>query len=550
MEIDLSQDELLKRIAFLEKERDLLNFAMDGSNLGFFNYNFISDTFSVSERLAEILGYSLDEINNISIDQFKELIHPDDKSLVNLTFNNVVSGKITLFQVEVRIRKKNNTWIWILSRAKINRRDENDKPILLSGGIIDLEHRKKIEDELKASETILNEAQRIAKVGNWELDISSNKLKWSNEIFRMFGIDPKIFEESYDAFLNAIHPEDRDRVNNTYNNSLISKRPYKITHRLLMPNGKIKFVEESCETIFDRNDNPIRSLGTVQDITDRMILEIGQKKLLNELLDSKLELESNLYQKENLIEELTQIKEALEISNNEKDKFFSIIAHDLRAPFNGFLGLLEIINNEIDHLSVFELKDYVFDMLKSAENVYELLENLLEWSLIKRNIFNCNPELFNLSLCVPKVTDLLNDQLLNKNINLINELPEEVTVFADLSMVNSLIRNILSNGIKFTNSFGTIWIGLDNSKIANDDETCFYIKDSGIGIPEEIFKNLFKINQKVSRLGTNGECSSGLGLIICKEFVDKNNGKIFVESQEGLGTTFFVILKNKNTIIE
>ena len=317
-----------------------------------------------------------------------------------------------------------------------------------------------------------------------------------------------------------------------------------------MPNGKIKFVEESCETIFDRNDNPIRSLGTVQDITDRMILEIGQKKLLNELLDSKLELESNLYQKENLIEELTQIKEALEISNNEKDKFFSIIAHDLRAPFNGFLGLLEIINNEIDHLSVFDLKDYVSDMLKSAENVYELLENLLEWSLIKRNIFNCNPEIFNLSLCVPKVTDLLNDQLLNKNIKLINELPEEVTVFADLSMVNSLIRNILSNGIKFTNSFGTIWIGLDNSKIANDDEICFYIKDSGIGIPEEIFKNLFKINQKVSRLGTNGENSSGLGLIICKEFVDKNNGKIFVESQEGFGTTFFVILKNKNIIPE
>ena len=187
MEIDLSQDELLKRIAFLEKERDLLNFAMDGSNLGFFNYNFISDTFSVSERLAEILGYSLDEINNISIDQFKELIHPDDKSQVNHTFYNVVNGKITLFQVEVRIRKKNNTWIWILSRAKINRRDENDKPILLSGGIIDLEHRKKIEDELKASETILNEAQRIAKVGNWELDLSTNKLKWSNEIFRMFG---------------------------------------------------------------------------------------------------------------------------------------------------------------------------------------------------------------------------------------------------------------------------------------------------------------------------------------------------------------------------
>jgi PAS domain S-box-containing protein len=160
----------------------------------------------------------------------------------------------------------------------------------------DITERKRAEEALNRTAASLNEAQRIAHIGSWELDITNNILAWSDEIYRMFEIDPAKFGASYEAFLDAIHPDDREAVNYAYTNSLQVKIPYAIDHRLLFPDGRIKYVHERCETFYD-NDKPIRSVGTVQDITERKQAEVAereQRALAEALRDTATALNSTL----------------------------------------------------------------------------------------------------------------------------------------------------------------------------------------------------------------------------------------------------------------
>lgn len=182
------------------------------------------------------------------------------------TFRKLLAeqGKVENFEFEFQ-DKKGKRGYGLLS-AKII--EINNEPCILSQSTI-ITERKAIEEALTQSEARLNDAQRIAHIGSWELDIVNNILTWSDEIYRIFEIDPEKFGASYEAFLNAIHPEDRDLVNKAYTDSLRDKIPYNIVHRLQMPNGRIKYVNEKCETYYNEEGNPLRSVGTVHDITRR-----------------------------------------------------------------------------------------------------------------------------------------------------------------------------------------------------------------------------------------------------------------------------------------
>ncbi|MFA6570537.1 MAG: HAMP domain-containing sensor histidine kinase, partial [Bacteroidota bacterium] len=171
------------------------------------------------------------------------------------------------------------------------------------------------------------------------------------------------------------------------------------------------------------------------------------------------------------------------------------------------------------------------------------LENLLEWSRMQRNAIEFNPESCLLNLIVKQNLDIAGEYAKQKDIELINNIHDNDMVTADMPMLNTVLRNLISNAIKFTPRGGKIEVGTvkssDESKIS---EYCIYVKDSGIGMTQDIISKLFKIDQKVSRPGTENESSTGLGLLLCKEFIEKHGGKIWVESEVNKGSTFFFIL--------
>jgi len=230
--------------------------------------------------------------------------------------------------------------------------------------------------------------------------------------------------------------------------------------------------------------------------------------------------------------------------NRQKDKFNSIIAHDLRGPFNGFLGLTELLAEDIDEMSPEDIKFAATNMRSSAKNLLTLLENLLDWSRMEQNIVPFLPNSYLLKTIISESILTLRDSAEKKEISIYTQIPEDLSVFADSNMFQAIIRNIVLNAIKFTQKEGSIYI--DATQNATD--LIITIKDTGIGMSQKMINDLFKIDVRSSRTGTENELSTGLGLILCKEFIDRHNGQIRVESQEGQGSTFFISFpKKQNT---
>ena len=231
-----------------------------------------------------------------------------------------------------------------------------------------------------------------------------------------------------------------------------------------------------------------------------------------------------------------QRKELREL-NDTKNKFFSIIAHDLRGPLGGFLGLTELMANDSRSFTTEEQSDLVLRLSHSARNIFNLLENLLEWSQIQNGLTIFNPQITGLKDTVTNCLKLFSEQALAKSIELIVEIPSETKINADAYMLQSALRNLISNALKFTPKGGTITI----SATTDDANTAvIVIKDTGIGIGPCMLNNLFKIGVKCGRCGTEGELSTGLGLLLCKEFIEKHDGKLWVESEVGKGSSFFI----------
>ncbi len=220
--------------------------------------------------------------------------------------------------------------------------------------------------------------------------------------------------------------------------------------------------------------------------------------------------------------------------NAEKDKFFSIIAHDLRSPFNTLLGFTNLLAEDLSTLTLEEIKPMVGSMRTSAEKLYTLLQNLLEWSMMQRGLHSFNPKSVLLTnLLVPILTSV-RDSADKKMIGISNDFPENLRLIADEQMFASLMRNLINNAIKFTPTGGGIKI---SAKSMSDNFVEISIRDSGIGMNQTMLDNLFSLETKINREGTEGEPSTGLGLILCKDYAEQHGGKIYVESEVGKGST-------------
>jgi signal transduction histidine kinase/tetratricopeptide (TPR) repeat protein len=256
--------------------------------------------------------------------------------------------------------------------------------------------------------------------------------------------------------------------------------------------------------------------------------QVRLKKKTNTLLKSKNnqlnEANDKLVLSENNLKEL----------NATKDKFFSIIAHDLKNPFQSLLGFSETLSTQIDKLEKNDIVEYSRLINESSQNLFNLLSNLLQWAKSQLGNVNVSPSDTNLYDSLDDVLSFLEITANKKKITITNKVPEEVVIFADKHIVSTLLRNLISNAIKFTNIGGEIII----SSAKTEKEVSISVKDNGKGISEENLKKLFRIDQEYSTKGTENESGTGLGLILCKDLVTQSNGEIFVESILGKGSNF------------
>jgi two-component system, sensor histidine kinase and response regulator len=256
------------------------------------------------------------------------------------------------------------------------------------------------------------------------------------------------------------------------------------------------------------------------------------KKLLLEKKNELEQLNEALHKSKEIIRADAKRLEKL---NAEKDKFFSIIAHDLRSPFAGCIGLTEILATSVENMSNEDIAEYAQTLNETASQINKLLENLLEWARMQMGLIGYNPENENFIEMIANTISLYEKAAKDKKIHFHQQLPENLKVYADTNMVNSIMRNLLSNAVKFTHPKGNIKI---EAQATGNDMIEIQVSDSGIGIPKDLQSKLFRLDQKVSRPGTSGEESTGLGLLLCRDLVQKSGGTFSLESKEGQGSTF------------
>lgn len=332
-----------------------------------------------------------------------------------------------------------------------------------------------------------------------------------------------------DATLNLLEYENNDLVGNPINQILSTDILDNIKPDKLTDESNVKSIETIYKT---KSGEEIPVSLSVTTLKSRKGLTYGALYVARDIRQQR-EAERKIKE---YVKQLKQL-------NASKDRFFSIIAHDLRNPFTAVLGCADILAKDAEKMDGKEIKGFSADLYKQSKSIYDLLENLLEWSRIQTGSMKYNPSNMNLCAFINELTGIYNSLLNQKKISLNVNCNTEIKVFADENMLSTVFRNLTSNAIKFTKEEGSIFIG---AKELDDKFIEVSVKDTGIGIPVDAQEKLFKIDEHLSTKGTNNEEGTGLGLILCKDLVNKNGGEIYLESEPGEGTNFKFTIPKAN----
>lgn len=455
---------------------------------------------------------------------------------------DVILNNCPKYEIIETLPQTGGSFKWI-STTKLPLMDDEGNVIGVLGVFEDITKKKLAEEKLKKSETILRESQRIAQVGSWELNLIINELIWSDEIFRIFEIDPKQFKATYEAFLDAIHPDDREAVNNAYISSVKNRTPYEIVHRLLLKNGTVKFVHERCETIYNEAYIPLRSLGTVQDITERKLAEEELRRYREQLEDLVMERTRELADS-NM--QLQAAKEAAESANRAKSIFLANMSHELRTPMNAIIGFSEIMERVVEDP---KQKSYLSKIQAGGNALLSLINDVLDISKIEAGKLVLKYGPVSIHKLFEETLLIFEHRLVEKNLEYSLDIAPGIpqSVILDEVRLRQILLNLIGNAVKFTHK-GKIGLKVWAEYPLENGHSClnlfFSINDTGIGIPEDQLENIFKpfVQHKV-KSGYDYE-GTGLGLSISRNLITALNGNISVESVVDKGTTFTVILKS------
>ncbi|WP_052503366.1 ATP-binding protein [Lacinutrix sp. Hel_I_90] len=399
--------------------------------------------------------------------------------------------------------------------------------------------------QIERSESNLNQAQQIAKLGSWELDMKTNKLSWSKEMFRIFEKNPETFAVTRETFLDVVSPENRELVLKAYTESVINKTPYQIIYRLDLGNQKMKYVNEQCETFYDEYQNPIKSFGTIQDITERfnnekelLVYKNDLEKLVAERTEELNESKEALL---NLLEDLNSQSLALEKEKVKaqsadlmKSAFLATMSHELRTPMNSIIGFTGILLKELAGPLNEEQKKQIKMVKTSGEHLLGLINDVLDISKIEAGKLKVSFYPFNYLSSLERTIAFLLPQASAKGLKMTTEITEmAITLVSDERRVEQILLNLLSNAIKFSKE-GIILIKVD----VKNNVLITQVIDQGIGISKKDLVKLFMPFIQLQGGLSRAHEGTGLGLAICKNLVEKLGGTIHVDSQLGKGSNF------------
>lgn len=377
----------------------------------------------------------------------------------------------------------------------------------------DLSANIEISKVLEYSEARLARAQAIAHLGNWEWNITTGDLAWTDEIYNIFGLRPQEFEATYEAFLKTIHPDDRQRVSNAVNDTVENDTPYSIVHRIICPDGKEKVVQELGEVLRDEDGRPLRMDGIVQDIT------------------------KDWQTREALVQATRKARKA----DEAKSRFLASMSHELRTPLNAILGFAQILRADIRNPLSVEQVEHCDYIIEGGDHLLKLVNRTLDLAKIDAGQLDLSLDEVHANEVVEDCVAMTTPLGRSRQISVIDEFSygPSVNLHTDHLRFNQIMVNLIANAIKYNKNQGSVTI---KGHKTDDGFLHISVSDTGIGIAEEDRADMFQMFHRIKMTDRPAVEGTGIGLATTKILVENLSGRIGFESEVGVGSTFWIDL--------
>ncbi len=459
---------------------------------------------SVNDRFTEYFGYTQDSLGGLS---FPALFNDDDRHYIRGTLHSLIhEDSAPVIDFEAQTLTQNGQSRWVEWKQKYV-----DGKIYAAGR--DITDIKRKQDDLQRRQLQLSEAEAIGRMGHWHWLIGDDNISWSEEIFRIFGVEQSHFTPGIHSLSDLVHKRDLGRVVQVFQRAIIEEKDYDMEFRIVRPGGDVRFImcEGRCEK--DAEGEVIALYGIMQDMTERMLYE----------------------------QELRAAKDASEQAYIAKSRFLANMSHELRTPLNAIIGFSEMIESQMLG-PIFNEKylEYATSIKDSGTHLLDLISDILDMSKIEAGKHTLDLESVNIKDIVDRATQMVLGHAQEQSITLRTSEIEnsDQKIIGDRRALTQVVLNLLSNAIKFTNPHGSVWVEC----YPREEYLSLRICDTGIGIPPNKLASVLRPFEQASSEYTRDHEGTGLGLSITKELVELHGGALLIESTVDVGTTVTIRL--------
>ena len=459
----------------------------------------------VNSTFNATLGYTDEQLRAMT---FIDLVHPDDRAQVRNCLKSMMhdeSAEDQIIDFEARVKALDGATFWMEWRQK------------RSNGIIytvgrDVTSVKTHEEDLKRKEQMLGEAQAIGHMGHWQWTVGAEDIVFSDEIYKIFGVDKDEFVPTLDNVNNMLHRRDLGRMMQAFQRAIIEQNNYEMDFRVMRPDGETRYIlcEGKCE--LDEEGDVTALFGIMQDITERTLYE----------------------------QQLREAKDAAERAYAAKSQFLANMSHELRTPLNAIIGFSEMMQRQLlGPIGTEKYLDYIGGIRESGEHLLDLISDILDMSKIEAGKYELDLEELNMSKVIRLAVHMMEGRAQDAQIKIRIDLEnEDLHVVADRRALMQILLNLLSNAVKFTEPGGDVSIEC----IEREDYLSLKVHDTGIGIPANKLKCITHPFEQAASHYTREHEGTGLGLAITKDLVELHGGTLHIDSTVNVGTSVTVRL--------